>query len=100
MTEIHLHFLFAHYGIYGNAPASGIQRHQTLSGSEAGEYDRVFMSRELLDSFEGTRLVMYAVVASGLSQIGAAHLVQVCHVDRPFRSMRRWIGAFHDSSVK
>ena len=100
MTEIHLHFLFAHYGLYGNAPASGIQRHQTLSGSEAGEYDRVFMGGELLDAFEGTRVSYAIVVTGGLSQIGAAHLVQVCHVDRPFRRMRRWVGAFHDSSVQ
>ena len=23
MTEIYLHFLFAHYGLYGNAPVNG-----------------------------------------------------------------------------
>ena len=25
MTEIYLHFLFAHYGLYGNAPVVGAQ---------------------------------------------------------------------------
>ena len=31
MTEIYLHFLFAHYGLYGNAPVGGTVRTAPVS---------------------------------------------------------------------